>query len=175
MTSLKILFRTMISQKMNQECQKKFPYIRIILMQSYEMQKPETGQKKPDPYQPENFMSHWTSMSKEFYLHKNFFDITIKSTKTGNRKPVRKTDPGPTKFFYGLTGMSIQICMHWNFFDSSNRYKDVDQLSHDRIITTIPLYRSRKIKFAISKRVLKSTLQSVQYVLIALFYFINSE
>ena len=27
------------------ECQKKFPYIRIILIQPSEMQKPETGQK----------------------------------------------------------------------------------------------------------------------------------
>ena len=71
--------------------QKKFSYIRIILIQPSEMQKPETGQKT-GPDQPENFMGKWTSMSKEIYLYKKIFDATIRHTKTGNRTENRNPD-----------------------------------------------------------------------------------
>ena len=44
-TSLKILFRTMISLKNHLEVQKKFFCIKNIVIQPLEVQKPETGQK----------------------------------------------------------------------------------------------------------------------------------
>ena len=46
--------------------------------------------------------------------------------KNFSMRPSEKPEPGLTKNFYVLTGMSIQICMHWNFFDRINRYKDID-------------------------------------------------
>ena len=44
-TSLKILFKTMISHKICLEVQKKFFCIKNIFIQQLEVQKPETGQK----------------------------------------------------------------------------------------------------------------------------------
>ena len=43
-----------------------------------------------------------------------------------NRKPDRKPDPGSTRNFYGLIGMSIQFTFIEFFFDRTNRYKDID-------------------------------------------------
>ena len=57
--------------------------------QKYKNRKPD---RKPDPDHRENFMCKWTSVPKEIYLHKFFFDTTIQSTKTGNRTENRTPD-----------------------------------------------------------------------------------
>ena len=70
-------------------CQNKFSYIRIILIQPSEVEKPD---RKPDPGLPGKFYVQMNSMSKEICIHKNFFNRTIRSAKTGNRSENRTPD-----------------------------------------------------------------------------------
>ena len=86
-TSLKILFRTMISQKKILETQKNFF---CIMYFDTTIRNTKTGNRTPD--HRGNFMCKLISKSKEICLHKNFFDITILSTKTGNRTENRTPD-----------------------------------------------------------------------------------
>ena len=45
------------------------------------------------------------------------FPMEIKRNKPENLLEVQKPDPRPTGNFKGSIGLSIQIYVHWNFFD----------------------------------------------------------
>ena len=57
--------------------------------QKYKNLKPD---RKPDPDHRENYMCSNISMTEEIFQHKIFFDMTIRSTKTGNRTENRTLD-----------------------------------------------------------------------------------
>ena len=147
-TSLKILFRTMNSLKNIRRTKEIFMYKKYI---DTTIRSTKTGNRTENrtPDHRENFMCKWTSMTKEIFLHKNYFEVQKPETgqKIGtrtNRKilwanepacqkkftyikkfsmrpsEVQKPDPKPTGNFYGWTCMRIQICLHWNFSDRAN-------------------------------------------------------
>ena len=89
-------------------------------------------------------------MTKEIFLHKIFFDMTIRSTKTGNRTENRTPDQ-PEIFMDELVCQYKFTCIGIFLIGPTVLKIQTKQLLMG-FITTIPLYRSRKNKFARSKR-----------------------
>ena len=72
-----------------------------------------------------------------------------------NRKPDRKPDPGPEKFFPQKLRNFIMSLMLHNFFQLTESIKRYEEKGALKVTTTIAHYRSRKNKFCEIKNYIK--------------------
>ena len=82
----------------------------------------------------------------------NLFALCVH--KYQDRKPDRKPNPGLTGNFYGWTGMRIQICLHWNFFDRTNHVQTISHWEEEQLSRIIDL----------AKKIARSKIETIQYV-----------
>ena len=85
--------------------------------------------RKPDPRPPGNFMDE-AECQYRFACIVIFPKCPAQLLELWEPDTGQKTRPWKTESFYGWIVMSMQIYMHWFFFDRTNHHKDIEPLSH---------------------------------------------